>query len=68
MDVLRLKYEIKKNKMTTEEFCKSIGISKTAFYRKCNGTSDFTRKEIQKIKELLNLDSPDEIFFAKEVS
>ena len=45
-------------------------ISKSALYRKLNGKSEFTRKEISKIKDYLNL--PNEIiiaiFFKKKVS
>lgn len=41
-----------------------LGISRSAFYRKCNGKSEFTQSEMQKIVEYLNLNSPVEIFFA----
>ena len=62
MDALRLKYEIMHKGLTIEEYCKAIGISKSAFYRKCNGTSEFTLGEIRKTLELLELDSPMGIF------
>ena len=41
-----------------------LHISEVTLYRKINGTSDFTRKEIQKLKEILKLDTKttEEIF------
>lgn len=69
MDKLRLEYEIKRNGFANiEEFCEKIGMSRSAFYRKTNGISDFTLGEIDKIVETLRLDGPMEIFFNKEVS
>ena len=68
MDQLRLKYEIKRNGYTIEAFCKELGINKTTFYRKINGTSEFTQSEIRKAIKLLSLESPMSIFFTEEVS
>ena len=48
------------------ELSKAIGISQSAFFRKLSGISDFTREEIQHIRNLLNLTSEEleSIFFA----
>jgi ACT domain-containing protein len=64
MDKALLEYEMKKKGVTIDEMCKVIGISRSAFYRKCNGTSEFTQSEIQTIVDYLNLESPMGIFFA----
>ena len=64
MDKALLEYEMKKKGVTIDEMCKVIGISRSAFYRKCNGTSEFTQSEIQTIVNHLNLESPVGIFFA----
>ena len=64
MDKALLEYEMKKKGVTIEEMCKIIGISRSAFYRKCNGTSEFTQSEIQTIVDYLKLESPVGIFFA----
>jgi hypothetical protein len=45
-----------------------LGISKSAFYRKMNQTSDFTRNEMEIIINTLHLEDPMSIFFANEVS
>jgi transcriptional regulator with XRE-family HTH domain len=50
---------------TISEMCAILGISRSAYYRKCKGISEFTHSEIQKIVDILNLDSPVEIFFAE---
>lgn len=53
-----------------EELANDIGINKATFYRKMKGDSEFTRKEINDIATILNLDQDDiiMIFFNQEVS
>ncbi len=68
MDIFKLDYELKKKGVSTEEFCKQMGISRSAYYRKRCGKTEFTHSEIVKICKLLNLESPMEIFFADMVS
>lgn len=68
MDKALLEYEMKKKGVTIEKMCEVIGISRSAFYRKCNGTSEFTQSEIKTIVDFLNLESPMAIFFNSEVS
>lgn len=68
MDKYKLEYEMKKRKISQEELCKKIHISRSAFYRKCNGLSEFTQGEIQAIIDFLGLESPMGIFFAEKVS
>ena len=68
MDRFKLEYEMKTRGVTVQALCKAIGMSRSAFYRKCNGTSEFTQREIQKIIDILNIESPVGIFFAKKVS
>lgn len=68
MDKFRLEYEMKSKGVTIEVLCKEIGISRSAFYRKCNGLSNFTQNEIQEIVNFLGLKSPMGIFFKENVS
>lgn len=68
MNKYRLEYERKLKGLSVDQLCKEIGISKAAYYRKCNGKSEFTRKEIQIIVDILGLESPMEIFFTSKVS
>jgi ACT domain-containing protein len=65
MDKCRLEYEMKKKSITIGEMCKKLGISRSAFYRKCNGHSEFTQSEIQKMVDILQLTTPMGIFFAE---
>lgn len=65
MDKALLEYEMKKKGVSIEEMCSIIGISRSAFYRKCNGISEFTQSEIQAIVDHLKLESPVGIFFTK---
>ena len=68
MDKARLRYEMEKRGIKQAELCAVIGCSRSAFYRKINGISEFTQGEIQKIVDYLELDSPIGIFFAEKVS
>lgn len=67
MDKLRLEYEIKKKGFSVCKLCEALGISKSAYYRKCNGGSEFTRDEIERIIRILDISLEDgmKIFFAE---
>jgi ACT domain-containing protein len=54
---------MKKKHIAIGEMCGKLGISRSAFYRKCNGKSEFTQSEIQTIVNVLQLESPMGIFF-----
>lgn len=68
MDKLKLEYEMKTRGVSVEELCNYVGISRSAYYRKVSGKSEFTQGEIQKIVDYLGLSSPMGIFFAEKVS
>lgn len=68
MDKYKLEYERKRRGVSIIDLCKAINMSRSAFYRKCNGKSEFTLTEVNKICQYLNLESPMEIFFADKVS
>lgn len=63
MDKALLEYEMNKKNVSIAEMCDILGISRSAFYRKCTGKSEFTQSEIQTIVDTLNLESPMGIFF-----
>lgn len=68
MDKALLEYEMKKKGISIADMCAKLGCSRSAFYRKCNGISEFTHSEIQTIVDYLELDSPVGIFFTVKVS
>lgn len=68
MDKFKLEYEMKSKGITQEDLCNAINMSRSAFYRKCNGLSEFTQGEIQEIIDYLGLESPMGIFFPNKVS
>lgn len=68
MDAAQLECEMKRKKVSKGDMCKMLGISRSAFYRKCNGRSEFTQSEIQKIASILELKDLAPIFFNEEVS
>ncbi|MCI8921149.1 MAG: XRE family transcriptional regulator [Acutalibacter sp.] len=45
-----------------------LGIDETTLYRKMSGKSDFYRKEIQKLCDLLKIEDPAAVFFAKKLT
>lgn len=67
-DRYRLEYEMKSRGITQEKLCNDLGISKSAFVRKCGGRTEFTLKEINQIVDYLGLSTPMDIFFADKVS
>lgn len=68
MNKAKLEYEMNLRKVSRTELCQVLGISRSAFYRKCNGISEFTQGEIQKIVNYLGLETPVGIFFDAKVS
>ena len=68
MDAAQLECEMKRKKVSKGDMCKMLGISRSAFYRKCNGRSEFTQSEIQKIASILELKDLAPIFFNEKVS
>ncbi len=68
MDKNKLEYEMKSRGVSVDDLCAAVNISRSAYYRKVGGKSEFTQGEIQKIVDFLGLVSPMGIFFAGEVS
>lgn len=68
MNKYKLEYEMKSRGVTIEKLCAGIHMSRSAFYRKINGITQFTAKEIQDIVDYLGLSSPMGIFFTEKVS
>lgn len=68
MDKNLLMYEMKKRGVSIKDMCEKLGISRSAFYRKCNEKSEFTQNEIQIMVDYLELESPVGIFFTAKVS
>ena len=64
MNKALLEYKMSEKGKCIADMCNMLNISRSAFYRKCNGKSEFTMSEIKKIVDFLKLDSPVEIFFA----
>ena len=53
---------------TISELAKYLEINESTLYRKINGVSEFNWNEIQKICYFLDLDSPIDIFFTKNLT
>ncbi|MBS4931771.1 MAG: helix-turn-helix transcriptional regulator [Clostridiales bacterium] len=62
MNRQKLEEERRKKNFTIDELCSEIGISRSAYYRKTNGISEFTQSEIEKLVKILDLKSPMGIF------
>ena len=68
MNRFRLEYEMKSRGASVANLCDAVGMSRSAFYRKCAGLSEFTAGEIQKIIDFLDIKTPMGIFFEEKVS
>ena len=70
MNIRELKAQMIRADKSAEQLCAETGISKSAWYRKINGSSEFTQGEIMTLRQALNLDDHQTalIFFNEEVS
>lgn len=65
---LKFKAAVIEKGKTIADVAEYLGINESTLYRKINGTSEFSRDEIQNICAFLELDSPLEIFFANKLT
>ena len=65
-----LKAQMIRKDKTVDQLCTALGISRTAWFRKVGGESQFTQGEIAGLRFELDLDDHQtaEIFFSTEVS
>lgn len=63
-----LEYHIKAQGLSTEEFSSAMGFSQGTYYNKMTGKVEFTRAEIIKACEILSIEDPTAIFFARSVA
>lgn len=70
MNKNRLDYEMKERGVSVEALCAAVKISRSAYYRKCNGKTEFTLAEMRAIIKFLSLEPhvSNAIFFADKVS
>lgn len=70
MNAKALKAQMILKEKTVDELCTALGISRSAWFRKVGGTSEFTQGEISGLRFELELtdEQTGEIFFAREVS
>ena len=66
----KFKAKIIASGFTVEKLANILGINTATLYRKINGSSDFSRSEMQIIRQTLNIGPKDmdEIFFAPELA
>jgi hypothetical protein len=70
MNVRALKAQMIMKGKTVDQLCTALGISRSAWFRKVGGESEFTQGEIAGLRFELELDDHQtaEIFFAPSVS
>lgn len=70
MNSRELKAQMILKDKTVDQLCAALGISRTSWFRKISGASEFTQGEITGLRFELELDDEQtgRIFFDKEVS
>lgn len=70
MDVKELKAQMIRKDKTVDQLCAAIGISRTSWFRKVGGDSQFTQEELRGLRNELGLNDEQtiEIFFSDKVS
>ena len=54
--------------LSINQICEQLGMSRSAFFRKRKGETEFTWSEIEKLIDILGLKSPVPVFFKEKVS
>ena len=70
MNIRALKAQMILKDKTVDQLCTALGISRSAWFRKVSGESEFTQGEITGLRFELELDDHQtaDIFFNREVS
>lgn len=70
MNNKELKVQMIRKDKTIDQLCTALGISRSAWFRKVSGESEFTQGEIKGLREELDLSDEQTglIFFSNEVS
>ena len=70
MNTKELKAQIVRKEKTVDQLCASLGISRSAWFRKIGGKSQFTQGEITGLRKELELsdEQTGDIFFNERVS
>ena len=70
MNKRELKAQMVRKEKTVDQLCTALGISRTAWFRKVSGESQFNQNEIMGLRLELDLDDHQtaEIFFNNNVS
>ena len=66
MDYNKLREEMRKKGISVNDMCRELNMSRSAFYRKSHGKTEFTRSEIEKIVDFLGIGSPVQIFLPRK--
>lgn len=67
-DTRRFRAQVILAGLTMRQVAAELGIDEATLYRKMNGTSDFYRKELQQLCQILKIEDPVPIFFAEELT
>lgn len=54
--------------VTKKEVAQELGVSEVTLWRKLNKDGDFSREEINKLIDCLQIDDPSAVFFAPELT
>lgn len=63
-----LRAQIKRANKTNKEVAAHLGIDESTLYRKIKANGNFTREEINKMVEFLEIEDPKDIFFAERLA
>lgn len=67
MNAEKLREAMREKGITVVRMCAEIGMSRKAFWSKCNGLTEFKQSEIVKIIEVLGMKDGTDIFFPASV-
>lgn len=68
IDKQKLKAQIVLTGKTMTEVAEALDINVVTLYRKMNGVSDFYRRELLILCDILDIEDPKEVFFDREIT
>lgn len=67
-DAKELQVAMIRKGLTYEKIAQLLGVAPSTIYRKIKNDGNFNRDEINRLIEILELEHPEDIFFAKELA
>ena len=67
-DITLFKAQMVLKHLSGKDLAKALGIDESTLYRKLRNDGNFTRREINTLIQVMDIEDPSDIFFAEELA